>query len=104
MEENIKKIGPQDPESKSQDLRAQNIAQLKKLFPQITTEGKIDFDALKEILGEEVETGEEYYRLNWAGKAQARREAQKHRRPLRRNYRGVFMGGAGNGQKRNESF
>ncbi|MBZ0207275.1 MAG: site-specific DNA-methyltransferase [Flavobacteriales bacterium] len=73
----ISKITPTDPESQSKDLLAENIARLKELFPEVVTEGKVDFNALQEILGEEVESGEEFYRFTWAGKAQARREAHK---------------------------
>ena len=71
------KITASDPESHSADLVATNIAKLKELFPEVVAEGKVDFNALKEILGNEVESGEEFYRFTWAGKAQARREAHK---------------------------
>jgi len=71
------KIEKADPEAQSKDLVGENISKLKELFPEILTEGKIDFTALQEILGEEVETGDEFYRFTWAGKAQARREAHK---------------------------
>lgn len=71
------KITATDPESKSADLLAANIAKLKELFPEVVAEGKVDFKALQEILGNEVESGEEFYRFTWAGKAQARREAHK---------------------------
>lgn len=71
------KIKKGDPETQSEDLVGSNISKLKELFPEIVTEGKIDFTALQEILGEEVESGDEYYRFTWAGKAQARREAHK---------------------------
>jgi adenine-specific DNA-methyltransferase len=40
-------------------------------------EGKIDVDELKALLDEEIETNEEYYRFSWAGKSEARREANK---------------------------
>ena len=73
----IDKIQKGDPETQSEDLVSSNISKLKELFPEIVTEGKIDFTALQEILGEEVESGDEYYRFTWAGKAQARREAHK---------------------------
>lgn len=73
----MEKIKPTDPLAKSEDLIAQNIEQLKALFPEITAEGKIDFKVLKHILGEEIEEEEEYYRFTWAGKAQARMEAHK---------------------------
>ncbi len=73
----INKINPQDPEAKSADLIADNIQKLKQLFPEVVAEGKIDFTVLQDILGEEIETGEEYYRFTWAGKARARQEAHK---------------------------
>ena len=73
----IDKIKKGDPETQSKDLVSSNISKLKELFPEVVTEGKIDFTALQEILGEEVESGDEYYRFTWAGKAQARREAHK---------------------------
>ena len=60
----------------SMDIVADNIAKLKELFPEILTENKIDFDTLKALLGEEVETDNERYSFNWHGKAQARRLAQ----------------------------
>lgn len=53
----------------SVDLTAQNIAQLKQLFPEILTDGdKIDFDMLKTVLGEVVETEQERYQFTWHGK------------------------------------
>ena len=61
----------------SKDLLAVNIDNLKQLFPEAFTEDKIDFEALKEVLGEYVETDRERYAFTWAGKQQARREAQK---------------------------
>ena len=73
----IEKIKQGDDLSQSKDLVNDNIEKLKSLFPEIVTEGKIDFKALQEVLGEELEEGEEYYRFTWAGKAQARREAHK---------------------------
>jgi adenine-specific DNA-methyltransferase len=73
----MEKINATDSLAKSEDLVAQNIEQLKALFPEITAEGKIDFKVLKHILGEEIEEEEEYYRFTWAGKSQARMEAHK---------------------------
>ena len=73
----MKKITTYDPESKSQDLIHENIEKLKSLFPEIVSEGEIDFEVLKEILGEDVIEEDDYYKFTWAGKAQARREANK---------------------------
>lgn len=56
---------------------AQNIETLKQLFPTIVKEGQIDFAELQSLLGEEIVDKEEYYRFTWAGKSQARLEANK---------------------------
>ncbi|MEP3372887.1 site-specific DNA-methyltransferase [Maribacter dokdonensis] len=73
----IEKISKGDELSQSENIVETNIDKLKALFPEIVTEGKIDFKVLQEVLGEELEEREEYYRFTWAGKANARREAQK---------------------------
>jgi len=73
----INKITSDDHLSQSKDLIQENIDQLKKLFPDIVSEGKIDFKSLQQVLGEEIEDEEEFYRFTWAGKSQARREAHK---------------------------
>ena len=59
-------------DGKSMDLTAENIAQLKKVFPEAVTEGKVDFEVLKALLGGEVETRQEYYKFTWNGKEAAR--------------------------------
>ncbi|MCQ9882291.1 site-specific DNA-methyltransferase [Staphylococcus aureus] len=62
----------------SLDITKENIDKLKKLFPEIVTDGeKIDFEKLKTILGEEVEGEKERYSLNWPGKKAAILGAQK---------------------------
>ena len=71
----MKKIGPDDPEARSADVLAQNVQQLKTLFPEAFTEGRIDFDVLKQLLGGTVDEREERYGLNWHGKRQARQLA-----------------------------
>lgn len=73
----IKKITKDHNLSQSENIGESNIDKLKALFPEIVTEGKIDFKLLQEVLGNELEEDEEYYRFTWAGKANARREAQK---------------------------
>lgn len=54
-------------DGKSLDLEKLNIEKLKELFPQVVTEGKIDFDKLRLILGDEVEEEIEKYQfyLEW---------------------------------------
>ena len=64
-----------DPETRSADLVAENVERLKTLLPDAFTEGKIDFQALKQLLGGEVEEREEKYGLHWHGKRRARRLA-----------------------------
>jgi adenine-specific DNA-methyltransferase len=50
---------------------------LKQNFPEIFSEGKVNCDALKQTLGEEVEIDDEQYGLNWAGKSNCFREIQE---------------------------
>ena len=64
-----------DSETRSADLVADKVAKLKALFPEAFTEGRIDFDVLRQLLGDVLEDGEEKYGLNWHGKRQARRLA-----------------------------
>jgi adenine-specific DNA-methyltransferase len=71
----MKKLTTQDAETKSPDLVADNIEQLKILFPEALTEGTIDFEVLKQLLGGTVDEREEKYGLNWHGKRGARRLA-----------------------------
>lgn len=73
----MEKIDKGHPLSQSTDFVAQNIETLKTLFPTIVKEGKIDIKELQALLGDDVETEEEYYRFTWAGKSMARREANK---------------------------
>jgi len=51
---------------KSTDIVGQNIERLKELFPDVFTEGKIDFDVLRETLGYYVDDRQERY--TWDGK------------------------------------
>lgn len=72
----IEKITGNCPEAKSLDIKQQNIEQLKQLFPDVFSENKIDFEALKAVLGEEVDDSEERYNFTWNGKTKARQIAQ----------------------------
>ncbi len=71
----MKTLTSNDPETKSADLVAANIGQLKALFPEAFTEGKVDFEVLKQLLGGAVDEREEKYGLNWHGKRRARQIA-----------------------------
>lgn len=70
------KITASSPEAKSLDITNQNIEQLKQLFPDVFSEGKIDFEVLRAVLGEAVDESEERYNFTWNGKAKARQIAQ----------------------------
>jgi adenine-specific DNA-methyltransferase len=72
----MKRLTPDSPELKSADLVAENIDRLRALFPEaFANEGKIDFDVLRQLLGDRVDDGEERYGLNWHGKRAARQLA-----------------------------
>lgn len=73
----MERITKEHPLSQSADIIKQNLDTLKTLFPTIVKEGKIDLEELRVLLGEELETSEEYYRFTWAGKSSARLEANK---------------------------
>ncbi|EJG0791387.1 site-specific DNA-methyltransferase [Vibrio parahaemolyticus] len=72
----MEKITGSSPEAKSLDITNQNIEQLKQLFPDVFSEGKIDFEALRAVLGDEIDDSEERYNFTWNGKTKARQIAQ----------------------------
>lgn len=53
----------------------ENIEALKTIFPDAFTEDGIDFDVLRQLLGDDVADGEEKYGLTWHGKKKARQIA-----------------------------
>ena len=63
-------------DGKSMDIVGQNIEQLKELFPEVFSEGKIKFDQLRELLGNYVVQDEDHYNFTWHGKRRAGRLAQ----------------------------
>lgn len=71
----MKKLTAEDPESKSADPVAGNLNALQHLFPDAFTEGKVDFDVLRQLLGGAVDDRDERYGLNWNGKRAARQIA-----------------------------
>ena len=46
---------------KSMDLTEENLNSLKQLLPEVFTGGKIDFEKLRLVLGDEVDDNEERY-------------------------------------------
>lgn len=71
----MKKLEANDPETQSADVIADNLAQLQTLFPEAFSEGKVQFDVLKQLLGTAVDETDEKYGLNWHGKRRARQIA-----------------------------
>lgn len=63
-------------EGTSMNIVQDNIEKLKEIFPEIFTEEKIDFEVLKQLLGEKIETDKERYSFTWKGKTEARQVAQ----------------------------
>lgn len=73
-------------ERQTADLTAENVERLAKLFPNVMTEVRepdgtlrhaVDFDALREQLGDVAEGSRERYQFTWPGKREARAEARK---------------------------
>ena len=64
-------------DGKSEDVLSDNILKLKEIFPEVFEDGKIDFEKLELLLGENVDTGDERYNFTWPGKTDAIRESQK---------------------------
>jgi len=62
-------------DGQSKDVIGENVEALKALFPDAFTEDGIDFDVLRQLLGDEVADGEEKYGLTWHGKKKARQIA-----------------------------
>lgn len=71
----MKKFEANEAATQSADIVAQNVEQLRVLFPEAFTEGKINFDVLKQVLGGAVDERDEKYGLNWHGKRKARQLA-----------------------------
>ncbi|WP_163971145.1 site-specific DNA-methyltransferase [Oceanobacillus halotolerans] len=64
-------------EGKTRNIIQENINTLKKLFPDVVSEGNIDFDQLRLLLGEEVEKDRERFDFTWNGKTEAIKFAQQ---------------------------
>ena len=64
-------------DGQSKDILSENIFKIKKIFPGVIVDGKIDFEMLKSILGEDIDDSREKYSFTWPGKTQAIKESQK---------------------------
>ncbi len=65
----------------SMDVAGEKREELKRClagaFPEVFAEGAIDFDKLKRVLGEWVDSGKERFGLNWPGKAECMKIIQQ---------------------------
>lgn len=59
------------------DMVGDNVRKLAQLFPSTVKDGEVDFEALKEELGQFTEVDSEKYELTWAGKRDAKKIAQE---------------------------
>jgi adenine-specific DNA-methyltransferase len=71
MSKEVKKFEPG-----SKDLFKENIEKLKELFPQVVSDGEIDFEMLKTILYKDLAESVEKYQFTWNGKARTIKLAQ----------------------------
>ena len=71
----MQKVKPEEGESA--DIVSENIVRLKEVFPEAFTEGGVNFDVLRQLLGDAkvLDEGEEKFGLNWHGKKKARQIA-----------------------------
>lgn len=60
----------------SLELTKININKIKELFPNVVVEGKVDFDSLRCMLGDEVDDSKEKYQFTWKGKNNSIKLAQ----------------------------
>lgn len=73
-------------ETATPDITEENIERIIGLFPQVATEVEssegelertIDFDALRDLLGDVAEGQRERYQFTWPGKREAKAEARR---------------------------
>ena len=60
----------------SLNISEERIEELKKVLPEVFTEGKIDFEKLQRTLGEEINGKDEKYSFNWAGRKETFKNIQ----------------------------
>jgi len=74
------------PKFETPNLTTENVTKIAELFPGVVTEGKVNIDLLRSMLGEDV-FGDEAYEFTWVGKRAAIAEAG---RPIRKTLRPVL--------------
>lgn len=68
---------PKKMDLRSMDITEEHKAKLKELFPNVFNENKIDFERLRQTLGEDVDAGLERFGLTWPGKAECMKIIQQ---------------------------
>ena len=63
-------------DGKTMNITQENIAKMQELFPEVFEEGKINFDKLQVVLGENIDKSNEKYEFSWNGKFEAMKLAQ----------------------------
>ena len=58
-------------DGKTLDIKQDNLETLRKLFPSIFSEGKVDLEKFKALFYDDIYFNNERYTLNWAGKSDA---------------------------------
>jgi adenine-specific DNA-methyltransferase len=71
------------PKFETPNITAKNVAKLAEIFPGVVSDGKVNFDLLRSLIGDEV-FGDEAYEFTWVGKRDAIAEAG---RPIRKTLR-----------------
>lgn len=74
---------PNKMKFETSSLTTKNVAKIAELFPGVVAEGKVNFDLLRSLLGDEV-FGDEAYEFTWVSKRAAIAEAG---RPIRKTLR-----------------
>ena len=64
-----------EQDGSSLDIVNENLEALKDIFPEAFSEDGVNFETLRQLLGDAVDEGEEKYGLNWHGKKKARQIA-----------------------------
>ena len=55
----------------SPDIVDENLQKIREIFPSCVTEGKVDFEKLRNLLGDSLTSGEDTKPFSWAGRADA---------------------------------
>lgn len=72
---NYEKLTEVSDDIQSQTPIPANVQKLQELFPAVVQDGQVDFDALRQLMGESIAESDERYGLMWPGKNAARLEA-----------------------------